>query len=300
MPVAPPAKFAVTIAPPLEYQHREAFREVAESIHFALLRLGFDSVLSDDPALPGRRHIVFGSNTFSWWNIRIPDDAILVNLEQIYPGSRWVTEELLATFRRHVVWDYSLRNIATLRALGVPDVRHVPIGHVPELERIPAVAEPDIDVLVVGSLNRHRLDPVDELRRLGVNAQARFGVYGAARDALYARAKIVLNTHFYDTKIFEAVRVSYLLINGVFVVSETCVDTEEAELFASAVAFTGYRSVVSTCLHYLGNPAERAARIETGRTLMRARPATRFVAAALAELGASAPPDRRAALDSRL
>ncbi|MGI5221163.1 hypothetical protein [Nocardia sp. CA-290969] len=284
LPAESPAEFAVTIAPPTSYEHREAFREVAETVHIALLRLGFDSVLSDDLGLPGRRHIVFGSNTLSWWNLEVPADAVLFNLEQISADSQWVTAELLSLFRRHTVWDYSLRNIAALRELGVPDVQHVPIGYVPELERIPAAAERDIDVLLIGSLNERRMAPIEELRRLGLDAQAHFGVYGPARDALYARAKIVLNTHFYDAKIFEIVRVSYLLANGVFVVSEHCADTEEADRYAGAVVFTDYTDIVPTCLDYLADAERRTARAEAGRTLMRGRPATDFLAPAVAGL----------------
>ncbi|WP_280437665.1 glycosyltransferase family protein [Nocardia carnea] len=180
--------------------------------------------------------------------------------------------------------DYCARNTAALRDLGVRHARHVPIGHVPELERIPAAAEQDIDVLVVGSLNERRMAPIDELRRLGLNAQAHFGVYGSARDALYARAKIVVNTHFYDTKIFEIVRVSYLLANGVFVISEHCADTEEADRYADAVVFTDYDDIVTTCLHYLAEPEQRAARAEAGRAVMRARPAIDYLAPAVTGL----------------
>ncbi|WP_280399651.1 glycosyltransferase family protein [Nocardia carnea] len=278
LPAVSPAEFAVTLAPPLSYAHREAFREVAETVHIALLRLGYRSVLSDDLGLPGRRHIVFGSNTLSWWNLEVPGDAVLFNLEQISVDSQWVTADLLALFRRHTVWDYSLRNIAALHDLGVPDVRHVPIGYVPELERIPPAPEQDIDVLVIGSLNERRMAPIEELRRLGLNAQAHFGVYGPARDALYARAKIVVNIHFYDTKIFEVVRVSYLLANGVFVISEHCADTEEAARFADAVVFTDYDEIVPACLHYLAAAEEREARAAAGRRVMRDRPATEYLA----------------------
>ncbi|GGL36318.1 glycosyltransferase [Nocardia jinanensis] len=288
MPVPPPGadteKFAVTIAPPLSYQHREAFREVAETVHYALCRAGFDSVLSDDIGIPGRRHIVFGSNTLHWWGIQVPDDAVLFNLEQVAPGSEWITDELLALFRRHTVWDYSLRNIAALRELGIEGVHHVPIGHVPELERIPPAPERDIDVLVVGSLNEHRLAPIERLRRLGINAQAHVGLYGPARDAMYARAEIVLNTHYYPAGVFEIVRVSYLLANGIFVISENCADIDESSEFAAAVVFDDYENLVSTCLRYLSTPTQRAARIEVGREIMRSRSATEYTAAAVAAL----------------
>lgn len=282
--VADPGKFAVIIAPPHTYQHREAFREIAETVHFALCRAGFDSVLSDDIGIPDRRHIVFGSNTLHWWDIQVPDDAILYNLEQVLPGSQWITDELLALFRRHTVWDYSLRNIMALRDLGVEDVRHVPVGHVLELERIPRAAQRDIDVLVVGSLNEHRMAPIERLRGLGIDARAHFGVYGPARDALYARSKIVLNTHYYDAGVFEIVRVSYLLANGIFVVSENCADLEESSPFAPAVAFDDYENLVPTCLRYLSRPAERAVRADKGRAIMRSRSATEYIAAAVAAL----------------
>lgn len=283
-PVADTGKFAVTIAPPRSYQHREAFREIAETVHFALCRAGFDSVLSDDIGIPDRRHIVFGSNTLHWWDMQVPDGAILYNLEQVLPGSQWITDELLALFRRHTVWDYSLRNIAALRDLGVEGVRHVPIGHVPELERIPPAAQRDIDVLVVGSLNEHRMAPIERLRELGIDARAHFGMYGPARDALYARSKIVLNTHYYDAGVFEIVRVSYLLANGIFVVSENGADIEESSPFAPAVAFDDYENLVPTCLRYLSRPTERAARTEVGRAIMRSRSATEYIAAAVAAL----------------
>ncbi|MGW5388302.1 glycosyltransferase family protein [Nocardia sp. NPDC003963] len=213
-----------------------------------------------------------------------PDDAILFDLEQVSPESKWITGELLALFRRHTVWDYSLRNIAALRDLGIEGVRHVPIGHVPDLERIPPAAQRDIDVLFVGSLNEHRRAPIERMRGLGIEAQAHFGLYGPARDALYARAKIVLNTHYYDAGVFEIVRVSYLLANGIFVVSENCADIEESSRFAPAVVFDDYENLVPTCLHYLSLPTERAARADAGRAIMRSRSATEYIAAAVAAL----------------
>ncbi len=253
----------------------------------ALLHLGFDSVLTDDIDLPGRRYIVFGSNTLSWWGIEVPDDAILYNLEQIVPGTGWATDELLALFRRHTVWDYNLHNIAALRSLGVKNIQYVPIGGVPELTRIPPAATRDIDVLFIGTYNDRRLAPIRRLKGMGINAQAHTNIYGDARDALYARAKIALNIH-HSHPIFEVVRVSYLLANRVFVISENCVDDESAE-FSAAVVFTDYEYIVGTCLRYLARSAAREARIEAGREIMRGRSAAEYIGAAVSELLAPGP-----------
>jgi hypothetical protein len=48
-----------------------------------------------------------------------------------------------------------------------------------------------------------------------------YDVWGPARDELIARAKVVLNLHYYEAAIFEQVRVSYLLNNEALVISES-------------------------------------------------------------------------------
>ncbi|MFJ3306928.1 hypothetical protein ACIPSA_28170 [Streptomyces sp. NPDC086549] len=280
-------RFAVTILRPPGYQHWEAFTEVATTVHVALLRLGHDSVLTHDPRLPGRRHIIFGSNLLGHHpnpTDIFPEDYILYNLDQVSADSPWLTPGLLDLFRKHTTWDYSARNIAELERLGVGGVRHVPIGYVPELERVQPVTEEDIDVLFIGSLNERRLAPIRYLASEGLNAVARFGLYGEARDALLARAKIVLNVHFYEAKIFEIVRVSYLLANGRFVVSEHGCDTEEEAQYAAGVAFADYAKIADTCRHYVQRADERRARSETGRKLMRSNLATEFLRPAVAAL----------------
>ncbi|MFB6956193.1 hypothetical protein ACFCYB_03935 [Streptomyces sp. NPDC056309] len=280
-------RFAVTVLRPQGYQHWEAFKEVAETVHFALLRLGHESVLTHDPRLPDRRHIIFGSNLLGNYPNPadvLPEKSILYNLEQISAGSRWVTQGLLDLFRKHTVWDYSARNIAELERLGVDEVQHVPIGYVPELERMQPVAEEDIDVLLIGSLNERRLAPIRHLASEGLNAVARFGLYGEARDALLARAKIVLNIHFYEAKVFEVVRASYLLANGRFVVSEHGCDIEQESRFGSGLVFTDYAKIADTCCHYLQRADERRARAEAGRELMRSNPATELLRPAVAAL----------------
>ena len=86
----------------------------------------------------------------------------------------------------------------------------VPIGYTRELTRIRRVAPPDIDVLFIGSINPRRRAVLEQMHADGLRVQAAFGVYGAERDALVARARIVLNVHFYEAKVLEMVRLSYL------------------------------------------------------------------------------------------
>lgn len=92
------------------------------------------------------------------------------------------------------MWDYSAANVARLAALGVAAL-HVPIGYHPVLARIERAAE-DLDVLFYGSLNERREAVLDGLEARGLQVASVFGVYGAERDALIARAKLVLNVHY--------------------------------------------------------------------------------------------------------
>jgi hypothetical protein len=249
-------QYAVSIATQPGFVHSEAFREVAESVHYGLCALGHDSVLTDRTDLPGRRHIVFGSNLIALAESRLPADSVLYNLEQIYDGSPWLTQDLLALFRRHTVWDYSLANIEALGRHGVA-ARHLPIGYVPELTRIPAAPWRDIDVLFIGSIVERRLAVLQVLHERGANVIPAFGVYGAERDALIARAKIVLNVHMHEAKVFEIVRVSYLLANRCFVVSERGSDLAGERPYEEGVAFAEYPALVNACLGFLDDERAR-------------------------------------------
>jgi hypothetical protein len=166
-------RWAITVISPDGYPHSEAFREVAESLHYGLLELGHDSVLTKETQLEQRRHIVLGSHLLGPHQ-RLPDDSILFNLEQITPGSPWLSPALLERFRRHEVWDYSRRNIEQLEALGIRRVKHVPIGYVPQLERIPMMEE-DLDVLLVGSVNPRRMSVLEALAARGLRVHVGFG-----------------------------------------------------------------------------------------------------------------------------
>lgn len=263
-------RFAVSIVSPPGYPHSAAFAEVALCVHEGLRELGHDSVLSTRLDNRRRTHIVFGAHLLERHPQPLPADAILFNLEQVQEGSKWFGPAYLALLRRHTVWDYSAANVVALEALGVA-ATEVPIGHVPALERIrPQPA--DIDVLFYGSVNPRRQAVLHRLQERGARVHAVFGAYGAARDALIARAALVLNLHFYEARVFEIVRVSYLLANGVCVVSETGADPAIEQEFAGAIAFAPYEQLVERCLALRDDPAARAALGARAREAMRARP----------------------------
>jgi hypothetical protein len=274
-------RFAVSIITPPNYVHSEAFREVAETVHCGLLGLGHDSILTTQTDAPDRRHIILGSNLLPVYPVPVPADSILYNLEQVFPGAPWLSPKLLDLFRQYAVWYYSRRNIEQLETLGIAKVKHLPIGYVPQLARIPQCDE-EIDVLFVGSINERRKRILLQLRERGINVNADFGVYGAERDRLISRSRLVLNMHYYEGKVFEIVRVSYLLANRRFVVSERGRDSEEESAFANGVAFADYDGLVDACAVYLQRADERRRIADLGFEIMSRRNEADYLKSVLA------------------
>lgn len=152
------------------------------------------------------------------------------------------------------VWDYSQENIAFLQNLGI-HAKHLPLGYHPDLELIPTSHEQDVDVLFFGSISERRealLRRVTETTKLNVKALA--GVYGRERDTWIARSKVVLNVHqFGPGAPLEATRVSYLLNNRRFVLSETPAANPYPGI---DLKFGEYEQLIELCQHYVKHGEE--------------------------------------------
>lgn len=274
-------RYEVSIATVEDYPHTEAFAEIAESVYYGLLALGHDAILTRTTAWqPDRRLIVFGPNVLAWKGIEPPSGAILFNLEQVHSASPWSAAEMYAMFRRFEVWDYSHKNAEALAAMGVPRPKVVPIGWRPELARVER-AEPRFDVLFYGSMNERRARVIEACRREGLVCETLFGVYGPARDACVARAKVVLNVHAYDAQVFEEARVSYLLGNGVAVVSEET-DQDAMDVYRDAVVFAPYDAIAGRCRALVDDADTRAALQARARRWMAKRDTAPLLSQALA------------------
>jgi hypothetical protein len=276
-------RLAVVTPDPVQWFHVRAFDEVAEAIHAGMLGLGVDCERSVGGLVEGRINVVFGAHLLPA-GTALPADTVVYNLEQIVDGALWVTPKYLDLLRRHRVWDYSAQNCSVLRTLGVREPLHVPLGHATALERIAPAVE-DIDVLFYGAYNERRLALLERLARAGCKVIRSNGVYGAERDAVVARSRIVLNVHFYEQSRLEVPRCFYLMANGRFVLSETSADAEDSG-FVRGMAFAPYGRLEEACARYLEHPAERAAIAAAGRDLLRSRPQSALLAPAVAALDA--------------
>lgn len=253
----------IVIIKPKDYAHSEAFREIAETLQGGFGQLGIEATVQDNVFVEGAENIILGWHLLAGaaeGGAALPDGSILYNLEQMDDRNHALRQRLKAFSARYRIWDYSPRNIAILRAHGLTaPVTCVPIGSCASMARIPPAPAQDLDVLFYGSVNDRRLRVLNALKDAGVKVLPVFGVYGRERDALIARAKLVLNLHFYESSIFEMVRVSYLLANRKVVVAECNAGTEGCEGLEEAVKLVPYEGLVDACLELLKDPLRRKA-----------------------------------------
>ena len=258
----------------------EAYREIAETVWHGLRRLGHDAILSDNRIAAERRNIVLGFHALAPKELpQLPESTILYQLEQVVQG------ELKPVFHaigdQFTVWDYSVRNMERLRPIGVTRSVHVPIGYVPELSRIDAAADQNIDVLFYGLVEQRRGRVIEALMDAGLTVKVLQGVYGAERDKYIARSKVVLNMHLYEARIFEVARVSYLLANAKAVVSECGEHTEIEDGFRDALALVDYEDLVRTCVELVRDTEKRKTYEEKGFAIMSSRDECNYLKSAL-------------------
>jgi hypothetical protein len=170
-------------------------------------------------------------------------------------------------------WDYSTANIAAMKkAYPEAQATHVPFAYAPVLDYsyvrrdVFRVKRKDIDVLFFGSMNDRRAKIIGELTSMGLNVQAVFGVYGPELSVLIHRSKLVLNMHYYDSSVFEAVRVIPLLASRVAVVSEKSVDDDDYRYLnqTSGILVTDYDKLAFVCKQLVENADDRECLSDTG------------------------------------
>jgi hypothetical protein len=267
-------KFAIHSLTATGQPWHHVFDEVAIALNYGLKELGYDSVITNSPRLD-RKYIILNTPVFKTVSYTIPENSILFNFEQLSSNSHLVNDDLMSFYKKHEVWDYSLSNINVLNSLNIKS-KHVPIGYVKELEDIKPVSK-DIDVFFFGSINQRRSDILKAIYDAGINVVAKFNIFGEQRNEFIARSKIIINPHYYESKIFEVVRVSYLLANKCCVISEDCTDTDVQDKFSQGVKFARYEDLASTVIEYLQDQNKINTLSENGYNLIKTMPQSQYL-----------------------
>lgn len=247
-------QYSIFAVSPENYPHSTCFSELADCLNAALVSLGHQSQVVTSPAKILGRPVVLGAHLLNRLSEgRLPDEAVVFNTEQI--GEGFGSEEwYLSLLSKTEVWDYSPLNIVALKAKGV-EAKLCEIGYMPVLMDLPSVHQ-DIDIVFCGSVNDRRQKILSDLKTAGCGIVPITG-YGSWRNKYLARAKIILNVHYYDSKIFEIVRCSHMMANSKTIVSEIGLDKKLESPYEEGVAFAPYDGLVDRCVTLLKDKEKR-------------------------------------------
>ena len=218
-------KFNLVSIEPSGFQHAGAWYELAELIMHGFLRAGFDCSTSINRFAPNRLNIVFGvMHVTPDMERLIPSNTLFFNTEQLVMLSEDFDHQAYMNLRflaqkGYGFLEYSAANIPVLECWGATQIIQMPLGYVPELERL-RKSKPVYDLLFYGGRNRRRTELLREIQGTGINLHYLYGVYGKDRDHFIERSKVVLNIHIYASEILELVRINYLMHNKVCVLTE--------------------------------------------------------------------------------
>ncbi len=245
-------KHHICLIMPQGYIHAMCFREIASLLKSSLTSIGIECSYAANQLAADRINVVLGYHLLKFNQSLLKCRYIPYQLEQLDATEGWYSENIRRLLENaYQVWDYSKENIQFLKGLNI-EAKHLPIGYHRDLELIRHADQKDIDILFYGSVGERRKAVLDRLNTFA-NVKVLFGVYEKQRDDFIARSKIVLNIHHYSTKIFEAPRISYLLNNACFVVSEASFANPYKSV---GLCLVPYEELAETCRFYLAHTQE--------------------------------------------
>ena len=275
--------FHICLIQPQGYVHSGAFYELSELVGLGLTDLGHKCTIRLNAILPASRNIVLGCHLLDpAYERDLLPDTIILNTEQLPRNTLPWVSTILDWSQRFDVWDYSPLNRTWMMQKGVKAVRQLGIGFHRDLMRIPKGTE-DIDVLFYGSINGRRRAILERLEQAGLIVQNLFGVYGQERDNWIARSKLVLNMHFHDAKIFEIVRMHYLMNNAKAVVGEVGSDTVIDKRYLDGFEAVAYDGLVDACVALSRDTERRKTLEQQGYETLAKMPQSQFMARILSE-----------------
>jgi len=282
-PSAVPAPLVLVLMRSSIGRHLETFCEVMELVAAGFADIGYETVTMINEFAEGRDHIVFCPHLLRAEDVeRVPPSTILYNFEPLNPPVFDSVGIFLSHYApRFRVWDYSAANVEYLKGRGC-SAQHVPLGYAPVLSRIAPAARQDIDVLFYGDLSARRVRVLDGLRASGLNVVVLSDTYGAERDAVIARSRVVVNIHNHEgIKGLETPRVFYLLANRKAVVTEVKSDVEIEDDLRRAMIGVPYDELVAACIALVGDPERRAVLEDAGFECMKSRRQSAILATAM-------------------
>lgn len=267
-------RITITRVKPLNYIHDAAFDPVVSVLMTTLHARGHRVETVVNKFNSEGLNVVIGAHLLQDPKMLLEEpNTVVYNFEQFDTKSGWFNSDYVSLLKSKPYWDYSTANIAAMKkAYPEAQATHVPFAYAPVLDYsyvrrdVFRVKPKGIDVLFFGSMNDRRAKVIGQLTDMGLNVQAVFGVYGPELSVLIHRSKVVLNMHYYESSVFEAVRVLPLLASRIPVVSEQSVDDADYGYLKPpfGIQCTTYESLASTCKVLVDDSDARALLADTG------------------------------------
>lgn len=245
------------------YTKHIVFKEIVNSLALSLRNLNYhitktSTVLKNDDDL----YIIVGGAEY--YDI-IPKNYIVFQFEQSGVTTTnnqkdiWFTTKYLDLLQNaQYIWDYSRENITYLsNKYKFTNTMYVPLRYSESIRTCPQLRESEktIDVLFLGSMSERRKKLLDRLQESNYTIHiARNNLWNQERDKLVAQSKIVLNIQYYDNGILEMPRLTYLLSNGIFVISEKGREPSIASEMSNYLILCSYARLEQQIMYYLGRP----------------------------------------------
>lgn len=193
----------------------------------------------------------------------LPGQYIAYQLEQSV-SSRWFTDDYLARLENSLaIFDYSLKNIAFLQDKGLSyrQLYHLPVGFLPR-ELADSVPE-TVDVLFYGDINNDRRRAyIAELKK-HFSVKIINDLFGDALYAEMAKAKVIVNIHYYEGALLETTRIYECLSQNKIIVSEESADMNEYSELLPLVDFVpvnDIQAMVEKVEHWVSSDVARKER----------------------------------------
>ena len=210
---------------------------------------------------------------------RLPGMYVAFQMEQSV-SSRWFTDDYITMLQNSfTIFDYSIENIDYLAGRGVSrkQIYYLPVDYLENYAVEPAPDE-DYDVVFYGDVNcarrREFLDALNARFKVKIISE----VFGEALKAELARARVVVNIHYYPGALLETTRIWECLSLGRMVVSEASVDMDRHPELEGMVDFVGIgdiQAMVDRVGYWLEHEAARRERLGINKAHLLGR-ANRF------------------------
>ncbi len=246
--------------------HHPMYDDLIQTLGASLTALGHHCAMGINQFDTDAINILVGSTIFASRHLRLAETLqgkfyVVYQLEQLDDQHgllrNWPEYKALLA-NAAWIWDYAPSSMAFLRSQGLRRVAYLPPGFHSCLDTFRPRLEPKWDIVFPGTPHPRRTRILEALQEEGCSVAQMYGVYGAERNAVLGDTRIVLNIHAWDDlNVLETIRLSLLLANHCFVISETA----DHNPYADGVVYADYAELVKTCLDYLKRPGDSRAAV---------------------------------------